>query len=91
MKASELARLQSLPDGWVLPKRSRAAVLAVGNCVPSLLAAAILRAASGDDPLPVAPDGRKRGRSDDAFDDLERRVAALESRMEEQSRGVEGA
>ena len=91
MKASELAKLQSLPDGWVLPKSSRSAVLAVGNSVPSLLAAAIVRAASGDDPLTVAPEaGRKRGRCDDdaRYEELERRVAQLEASTLPASSGI---
>ena len=79
MKPFELAVLQSLPSSWVLPKGTRAATLATGNCVPPLLAKAIMKAAMGESP---APPPRKRSREDDdRLDRLERRVSDLESKL----------
>ena len=78
MPASDLAVIQTLPREWVLPKRTRAATLAVGNAVPARLAAAIMRAAAGDQPMP--PPTRKRVHEEEDVDlrRLQQRVEALE-------------
>ena len=78
MPAVELAVLQTLPRDWVLPKRTRAATLAVGNAVPARLAASIMRAAAGEQPMP--PLIRKRIREEEEVDlrRLQQRVEALE-------------
>ena len=80
MPASELAVLQTLPRDWVLPKRTRAATLAVGNAVPSRLASSIMRAATGERPIPAFP-VVKRTRDEGEVDvrRLQRRVDALEA------------
>ena len=77
MPAAELAVLQTLPRGWILPKRTRAATLAVGNAVPSKLAASIMRAAAGQlQPMPLV---KKRARDEDVdLRNLQQRVLALE-------------
>ena len=80
MPAVDLAVLQTLPRDWVLPKRTRAATLAVGNAVPSRLASSIMRAAAGERPMPAFP-VVKRTRDEGEVDvrRLQRRVEALEA------------
>ena len=51
MQSKELAVLQTFPRRWRLPTRNRAATLAVGNAIPAEMAAAIIRAASGENPI----------------------------------------
>ena len=75
MTARELARIQTLPEEAQLPAGSRAAILAVGNCVPSRFAACLFRAARGEPVAPRAPRQLSR------LELLEARVASLEAQL----------
>ena len=57
LTVAESARLMGFPPGWQLPLGSRNGIRAVGNAVPVPLAAAIMRAAMGED----APVGEAAG------------------------------
>ena len=59
LTVAESACLMGFPPGWQLPLGSRNGIRAVGNAVPVPLAAAIMRAAMGED----APVGEAAGAS----------------------------
>jgi DNA (cytosine-5)-methyltransferase 1 len=82
----EQARLQTLPDEHILPKGSRQAITAIGNCVPpafakvvSEIAIQVLREgrAMAAAPAPVPPD------EDTAEADLREQVIGLKKRLRE--------
>ena len=77
--AGHLAVASSAAE-WVLPKGTRAATLAVGNCVPPRLSQAIMKAAMGESPAPP-PRKRQRSEGDDRLDQMERRLSDVEARL----------